>query len=205
MRGELEGSNEVGVQSIHVTLLAWFVLRPSRSMHGDFPKGGSYTSNGRVLGGMEMISMRNRVGRLWEVVGVGLVVIPVAVLAGASDGRVTGDTVIREAQEAVTATKDYTIQQKDAFQRKVQAELDEVQVRIAQLRGQVKHASGEARADIQKAIGKLEKKKDLAKKKAEAIHSATASSWEQVKLKTAAAMDDLRDSLKRALSHLPSR
>lgn len=204
MRGEREGQNEVGVQSIHVTLLAWFMLRRSRSMHGDFPKGGSYTSNGHVLGGMEMISMRNCVGRSW-VVGVGLVVIPVAVLAGASDGRVTGGKVIREAQEALTATKDYTIQQKDAFQRKIQAELDEVQVRIAQLRGQVEHASGEARADIQKAIGDLEKKKDVAKKKAEAIHSATASSWEQVKAKTAAAMDDLRDSLERALSHLPSR
>lgn len=149
--------------------------------------------------------MKNDVGGLWGIVGIGLLTIPVVVTAAASDGRVTGDTVIREAQEAVTATKDYTIQQKDAFQRKVQTELDEMQARITQLHGQVEHASGEARADIQKAIGELEKKKDLANKKVEAIHSATASSWEQVKSKTAAAMDDLRDSLKRALSHLPSR
>jgi hypothetical protein len=49
-------------------------------------------------------------------------------------------------------------------------------VRITQLRGQVNHASAEARADIQKAIEELEKKKDQANKKAEAIHSATASS-----------------------------
>ena len=148
--------------------------------------------------------MKNYVGRLWGIVGIGLLTIPVVVAAGASDKPVTGDTVIREAQEAVTATKDYTIQQKDAFQRKVQTELDEMQVRITQLRGQVKHASGEAIADIEKAIGELEKKKDLANKKVKAIHSATASSWEQVKSKTEAAMDDLRDSLKRALSHLPS-
>ena len=149
--------------------------------------------------------MKNNVGVLWGIVGIGLLTLPVIVAAGASDGRVTGGTVIREAQEAVTATKDYTIQQKDAFQRKVQTELDEIQARITQLRGQVDHASGDARADVQKAIGELEKKKDLAKKTVAAIHSATASSWEQVKSKTAAAMDDLRDSLKRALSHLPSR
>jgi hypothetical protein len=105
----------------------------------------------------------------------------------------------------VTATKDYTSQQKDAFQRKVQTELDEMQVRNTQLRGQVTHASAEARADIRKAIGELEKNKDLVNKKAQDIHSATASSWEQVKSKTAAAMDDLRDSLTQALSHLPSR
>ena len=147
--------------------------------------------------------MKNYVGWLWGIVGIGLLTIPVVVAAGASDKPVTGDTVIRETQEAVTATKDYTIQQKDAFQRKVQTELDEMQVRIKQLHGQVKHASAEARADIQKAIKELEKKKDLASKKVEAIHSATASSWEQVKSKTEAAMDDLRDSLKRALSHLP--
>ena len=149
--------------------------------------------------------MKNYTGGLWGIVGIGLVTLPVVVAAGASDKPVTGDTVIRETQEAVTATKDYTIQQKDAFQRKAQRELDEMQVRITQLRGQIKQASGEARSDIQKVIGELEKKNDLAIKKVEAIHSATASSWEQVKSKTAAAMDDLRDSLNRALSHLPSR
>ena len=149
--------------------------------------------------------MKNYVGWLGGIVGIGLLMIPVVVAAGASDKPVTGDTVIRETQEAVTATKDYTIQQKDAFQRKVQTELDEMKVRIRQLRGQVKHASAEARADLQKAIGELEKKKDLANKKVKAIHSATASSWEQVKLKAEAAMDDLRDSLNRALSYLPSR
>ena len=149
--------------------------------------------------------MKNDVGWLWRIVGIGLLTIPVVVAAEASDKPVTGDRVIRETQEAVTATKDYTIQQKDAFQRKVQTELDEMQVRIKQLRGQVTHASAEARTDIQKAIVELEKKKDLANKKAQELHSATASSWEQVKSKTAAAMDDLRDSLNRALSHFPSR
>ena len=149
--------------------------------------------------------MKNYVGVLWGIVGIGLLTIPVVVAAGVSDKPVTGDTVIRETQEALTATKDYTIQQKDAFQRKVQTELEEMKVRITQLRGQVKHASAEARADIKKAISELEKKKDLAEKKAQDIHSATASSWEQVKSKTAAAMDDLRDSLKRTMSQFPSR
>jgi len=149
--------------------------------------------------------MKNYVRGLWGIVGIGLLTIPVVVAAGASDKPVTGDTVIRETQEAVTITKDYTIQQKDAFRRKVQTELDEMQVLITQLRGQVTHTSAEARADIQKAIKELEKKKDLANKKAEDIHSVTASSWEQAKSKTEAMMDDLRDSLTRARSYLPSR
>ena len=140
---------------------------------------------------------------LWGILGILLLAMPVAAGAGTTDKPVTGERVVREAQEAVTATKDYTIQQKEAFQRKVQSELDEVQARIAQLRGQVKHTSAETKADIQKAISELEKKKDLGEKKVQDIHSATASSWEQMKLKTSVAMDDLRDSLNRTLSHLP--
>jgi signal transduction protein with GAF and PtsI domain len=146
--------------------------------------------------------MKRIVGTLCGVAGIGLLTLSV-VSACASDKPVTGDTVIKETQEAVTATKDYTIQQKAVFQRKVQAELDEMQVHIARLRGQAKHASAEVEKDIQQAIKELEKKKDLAQKKVEDIHSATASSWEQVKSKTAAAMDDLRDSFTRARSHLP--
>ncbi len=147
--------------------------------------------------------MKSHVGALWAIMGIGLCNLFFAVAAGAADKPVSGGTVMKETQEAVIATKDYTIQQKDAFQRKVQVELDEIQVHITKLRGQVNHASTEARTDIQKAIVELEKKRDLAKKKAEDIHSATASSWEQVKSKTAAAMDDLRDSVNRTLSHLP--
>jgi len=149
--------------------------------------------------------MMNHARWLWGALGVLLLTIPVDIAAGTTDKLVTGDRVVREAQEAVTATKDYTIQQRDAFQRKVQSELDEVQTRITQLRSQVKHASVEARADIQKAISELEKKKELAETKLQEIHSATASSWEQARSKTAAAMDDLQNSLTKTLSHFPSR
>jgi hypothetical protein len=146
--------------------------------------------------------MKNHVGRVWGIVGIGLLIISVAVAAGASDKPVTSDTVIRKMQEAMTATKDYTIQQKDAFERKVQTELDEMKVRLMQFREQVKHVSGKTKAELQKAIVELEKKMDLANKKLQDIHSAKAFSWEQVKSKATATMDDLRDSLSRAQSQL---
>jgi hypothetical protein len=155
------------------------------------------------FGGVETMYMKNHVGGLWSIVGIGLLTISVFGVVGAAEKPVTSDRIVRETKEAMRATKDYTIQQKDAFQRRVQTELDEMQVHIAQLREQVKHESGKARADIQKAIKELERKSDLATNKLQDIHSATASSWEQAKSKTAAAMDDLRDSLNRTLSQLP--
>lgn len=147
--------------------------------------------------------MKNHVGRSWGIVGIGLLSILVVAAAGASEKPVTGDKIVRETQEALKATKDYTIQQKDAFQRRIQTELDEMQAHISQLRARMKHESGKTRSDIQKAIEELEKKTDLANKKLQDIHSATTSSWEQAKSKTAVAMDDLRDSLNRTLSQLP--
>ena len=149
--------------------------------------------------------MKTVSGMLYGIVGIWLLSMPVVVAAGAAEKPVTGETVIREAKEAVTATKGYTVQQKDVFQRKVQTELDEMQARITQLRGQVEHASASARAEIQKSIEELEKKKELASKKAQEMHSATASSWEQVQSKAVAAMDDLRESLNQTLSHFSSR
>lgn len=149
------------------------------------------------------VAVRNYARVLWGIVGVGLLTISIAGEVGALEKPVSGDTVVRKTQEAVTATKDYTIQQKDAFQRKIQSELAEMQVGISRLHERVKHMSGEVRTDIKKAIVELEGKSDLAQKKTEDIHSATASSWEQVKSKTAAAVDDLRESLNRAISHLP--
>ena len=152
-----------------------------------------------------MMAIKTVSGLMWGIVGIGMLIMPLAVAAGASDTPVTGGTVTRDAKEAVTASKDYTIQQKDAFQRKIQAELKEMQVRIARLYGQVGHASASARADIQKSIVELEKQKELAGTQAQEIHFATAASWERVQSKTAAAMDDLRKSFNQTLSHLSSR
>ena len=149
--------------------------------------------------------MINYVGRLWGILGILLLAMPVSVGAGITGKPVTGDKVVREAQETVTATKDYTIQQKEALQRKFQSKLDEVQIRITQLHGQVKQTSADARADIQKTVSELEKKMDLAGKKVLDIHSGTASSWEQVQSKMAVTMGNHRDSLTRTLSHFPSR
>jgi hypothetical protein len=89
--------------------------------------------------------------------------------------------------------------------RQFPSELDEVQTRIMQLHGQVKQTSADASADIRKAVSELETKMDLAGNKVLAIHSATASSWTQVKSQTVVTMHDHRDSLTRTLSHFPSR
>ncbi len=55
------------------------------------------------------------------------------VTAAEGDSSVTTERVQREAQDAVETTKEFTVQRKEAFQRKIQEELDEMQARIASL------------------------------------------------------------------------
>jgi peptidoglycan hydrolase CwlO-like protein len=69
------------------------------------------------------------------------------------------DTIAKEARETIEATKEYTAQQKDAFQRKAQEELSAIQGQIGALRGKVRNVSASTRADLQKSIDELEKKK----------------------------------------------
>ena len=109
--------------------LARLALHASRFMHGDFFRKAEVILR-------KVRACRRGGGDCYEelcqrivgIVGIGLLTIPVAIAAGASDKPVTGDKVIRETQEAMTATTGLYDSAKDAFQRKVQTELDEMKV-----------------------------------------------------------------------------
>ncbi|MFZ1556088.1 MAG: hypothetical protein WAT38_07895, partial [Nitrospira sp.] len=55
--------------------------------------------------------------------------LPPRTTAGDQPQPSTTDRVIRDTKEAVEATKQYTLQQKETFQKAVQAELAEMQVK----------------------------------------------------------------------------
>src|SRR5207249_10145862 len=56
--------------------------------------------------------------------------------------------VIKETKEVLEATKEFTLQQKGDFQKKIQAELDRMQQQIDHLRTKADHAKTEAQADL---------------------------------------------------------
>ncbi|HXF92423.1 MAG TPA: hypothetical protein VNK46_06675 [Nitrospiraceae bacterium] len=119
------------------------------------------------------------------------------------NSSMTTERVQREAQDAVETTKESTVQRKEAFQRKIQEELDEMQAQIASLRAKTDQASAEARAKVQQMIADLEKKKEAARKRLEELKSAGASAWADLQRGMTAALEDLRRSYRKALSHLP--
>jgi peptidoglycan hydrolase CwlO-like protein len=130
---------------------------------------------------------------IWIVLGPGT----------APDSLAGADTLAKEARETVEAAKDYTAQQKDAFQRKAQEELSVIQRQIEVLRGKVRNVSVSTRTDIQKSIDELEKRREAVKDKLDTLRDATDAKWHAVKTTVDAALDEIRGSYPKALSRLP--
>ena len=128
---------------------------------------------------------------------------PWTVAAGDQPPPSTTDKMVRETKDALDATKQYTLQQKEAFEKTVQEELNELQTKIAKLQKKAGAASAEARKDMQKALQDLEKKKEEARKKLEEVNESTSSAWSTMKDGMTAALEDLKKSYKEAISKLP--
>ncbi|MCC2641006.1 MAG: uncharacterized protein K0S45_1419 [Nitrospira sp.] len=149
---------------------------------------------------------RMTVGRIVPVLcvtGALLMGIPWTVMAGNQAESSAADRMVRDTKEAMEATRQYTIQQKEAFQKVIQAELKEMQVKITELQKKTSVASVKARDEMQKAIQDLEEKKKEANKKLEEVNASTTSAWSKLKDGMATAVEDLKKSYKEALSKLP--
>jgi hypothetical protein len=136
---------------------------------------------------------------------IALSVVGLALLAGPVQGAeapTATDRLTKETREAIDATQSYTAQQKEAFQRKAQAELAALQKQIAALQSRVGEASAATRADLQVSIADLEKKKEGARRKMDELRSATDAKWADVKSGMSSALEDVQAAYRKALLYL---
>jgi peptidoglycan hydrolase CwlO-like protein len=113
------------------------------------------------------------------------------------------DKIVKEARETVDATREYTAQQKEAFQQKVHEELAAVQKQISALQGKARDVSSATRADLQESIAELEKKRDAAREQLNTLRAATDDKWNSLKTGMDAALDEIKSSYRKAVSRLP--
>jgi len=136
--------------------------------------------------------------------GAWIVIAGMASVMGVAPVSSAGtETITKEAKETLEATKQYTIEQKEAFQRKAHEELAVVQKQIGALREKGQKVSAATRAELQKSINELEKKKDAAKHELEQLRTVTDSKWAAMKAKAKSTLDDLKSSYQEAVSRLP--
>lgn len=113
------------------------------------------------------------------------------------------DKIVKEARETLEATKEYTDQQKSAFQRKAQEELAALHQQITALRGKVEDASVSTRAELQKSLTELEKKKDGVRKQLDELKQTTDKKWQDVQDGMNSALQELKQSYQKLLSRIP--
>lgn len=131
---------------------------------------------------------------------LGFWLITIGVEAG--EKLVTPDTITKEARETIEATAQYTAQQKEAFQRKAQEELDAIQKQMAALQGKADKASASARTELQKSIHELEVKKEAVKKQLDGLKSATDAKWDELRAGVHSAIEEMNQSFQRLRSKL---
>ena len=129
----------------------------------------------------------------------GMVPIP----SVAAEPTASAEKVVKEAQETIEATKQYTAQQKEVFQRKAQEELVVLQGQILRLREKIAKASESTRADLQKSLNELEKKKEGVREKLDELKSTGGAKWHELREGLHTALNELTQSYRKVLPHIP--
>lgn len=132
-----------------------------------------------------------------------LLLVGTLLLAGCgsdSSKGVTAKDVQQKTAEAVETTKNYTLQQKEEYQKQVQTKIDSLSQQIDELKAKAGRATDQSKQGITEQIAALEKEKQAAQNKLTELTSAGAEAWGALKSGMDAAMGSLEKSYKEAVS-----
>jgi archaellum component FlaC len=90
-------------------------------------------------------------------------------------------------------------EKKEAYQKKVEAELEELEARINLLIAKAKNASADTRIKAQNKISLLKKKYEKVSKEISGLQSKSKEAWEEVTNGIDEALDDLKVSVDEAI------
>ncbi|MBI5117514.1 hypothetical protein HZA56_13645 [Candidatus Poribacteria bacterium] len=113
--------------------------------------------------------------------------------------QVTGADVEEKAQEALEAAKSYTLEQKEEYQKKAGAKLQEFDARIKELKAKAEKTSAETKVKLDKQIEELQKKQKTAREKLEELKSSGEEAWAALKREMDTALADIEDFIKNLL------
>jgi TolA-binding protein len=105
--------------------------------------------------------------------------------------KVTSEDVRRDAGQAVDTAVEYSRQAKDEFQKKLDAQLKELDAQIAKLREKGQDLKDEAKVKWDQKIKELEAKRDSARAKLAECRDSSGEAWKDVRKGAQSAYDDL--------------
>jgi len=118
--------------------------------------------------------------------------------ADRTHGKVTSEDVRRDAGQAVETAAEYSRQTKEEFQKKLEAQLNELDAKIARLREKGRDLKDEAKANWDRKMADLEKKREAARAKLAEVGHSSAEAWKDVRKGAQSAWDELDKSFRDA-------
>lgn len=110
----------------------------------------------------------------------------------------TKEDIKQKATETVSTVADYSKEQKEEFQKDMEAKLSDLGAEISQLKSTVSETSGEAKKDLNEKIAALEAKQSEVKKDLAKLKKSSGKAWSEMKTGVSKAWDALSDSYKKA-------
>lgn len=100
----------------------------------------------------------------------------------------------KQAEQTLETAKKFTVQQKELYQKKAEAELSELGDRISELKKKSEAIRGEALQGLEAKFKDLKEKHKVAEKKLSELKSSTAQAWQDAKT----GLDNAVGTLKRS-------
>jgi TolA-binding protein len=111
--------------------------------------------------------------------------------ADQTPGKVTPEDVRRDAGKAVNTAAEYSEQAKEEFQKKLEAQLNELDAKIAKLREKGLDLKDEAKVKWDQKMADLEKKRSAARAELDKVGHSSAEAWKDVQKGASSAWDEL--------------
>jgi len=115
--------------------------------------------------------------------------------------KVTGEDVRKESKQALETTGEYLRQKKEEYRVKAEEELNDLKKKVAELQTEVKESGAGAREKLGRELEELKKKEQTAREKLNELEETSAEKWEEFKSDMDAALQDLQESYRKAVSH----
>lgn len=109
----------------------------------------------------------------------------------ATPKTVTSEDVRRDAGQAVKTATEYSQQTKEEFQKKLDAQLSELDAKIANLREKGRDLKDDAKANWDRKMTELETKREAARVKLAEVGRSSEEAWKDIKKGAESAYNDL--------------
>jgi TolA-binding protein len=127
---------------------------------------------------------------------------PAILLALGVAGCATEPESMGDPENAIEAEPGAGKVDKETFKQRVEARLQQFEQRLANLRTKVKEARAEVREALQKDIDELHAKQEAVRARLAEMWQNGSEKWEEERLRLEADLDDIRDAIERAFSHV---